>query len=118
MKAARPNSLCNPFHNRFHDPVTWRLDEMQAHSSVIWPRQRSHGVHGNCGTQASDGTLTFQDQRPNELSWTESRRAPSVAVDEEFIKRSDAKSDIGMYASMLTFFVVLLASAVVLFRAI
>ena len=32
--------LHNPFKNRFNDPVTWRLDEMQAHSNVV--RERDH----------------------------------------------------------------------------
>lgn len=110
MKAARPNILRNPFQNRFHDPVTWRLDEMQAHSNVIWPRQRSHGVHGDHATPA--------DQRPVRHVASAVRRAPSVPVDEKFLELSDAKSDAGLYASVLTFFIVLLASAVVLFRAI
>lgn len=26
----------NPFHNRFHVPVHSRLDEMQAHTQVVW----------------------------------------------------------------------------------
>ena len=34
--------LHNPFKNRFNDPVTWRLDEMQAHSNVIRERQPKH----------------------------------------------------------------------------
>ena len=33
--------LHNPFRNRFNDPVTWRLDEMQAHSNVMRERDRS-----------------------------------------------------------------------------
>ena len=118
MRPARTKPLQNPFKNRFNDPVTWRLDEMQAHSNVVWPRQRSHGVHGDCGTQAVDGTLRFRDQGTHGGYEGESRRAPSVAIDESFLDRSDAKSDAGMYASVLTFVVVLLASAIVLFRAI
>lgn len=31
----------NPFRNRFNDPVTWRLDEMQAHSNVMRERDKS-----------------------------------------------------------------------------
>ena len=34
------DALHNPFKNRFNDPVTWRLDEMQAHSNVM--RERNH----------------------------------------------------------------------------
>ncbi|HSE32951.1 MAG TPA: hypothetical protein VLA93_15370 [Pyrinomonadaceae bacterium] len=110
MRPARPNSLQNPFKNRFNDPVTWRLDEMQAHSNVIWPRQRTHGVHGDHASPADRRSV-----RHHEITV---RRVPSVAVDEKFVERSEATSDVGMYASVLTFFVVLLASAIVLFRAL
>jgi hypothetical protein len=115
MRPARPNSLENPFKNRFNDPVTWRLDEMQAHSGVVWPRQRSHGVHGDCGTQAVRGTVRFRDHASHEANDGESRRPPSVAVDEKFLELSDSVSGAGILASLLALFVVLLASAV-LFR--
>lgn len=36
MKPGLTNDLIhNPFRNRFNDPVTWRLDEMQAHSNIM-----------------------------------------------------------------------------------
>ena len=35
------DALHNPFKNRFNDPVTWRLDEMQAHSNVMRERDRT-----------------------------------------------------------------------------
>lgn len=90
MKAARPNTLRNPFQNRFHDPVTWRLDEMQAHSNVIWPRQRSHGTHE-----------------------TESDIASSLLAD-DYVERSDARVDGGKFTGVFALFLVLLASAVLL----
>jgi hypothetical protein len=93
MKAARPNTLQNPFQNRFHDPVTWRLDEMQAHSNVIWPRQRSHGPH----EAESDGC--------------------SILLAEDYVERSDARADVGKFTGVLALFIVLLASAV-LFRMV
>jgi hypothetical protein len=90
MRPATTNSpLHNPFKNRFHDPVTWRLDEMQAHSNVVWLQQRKH--------DENDG--------------------PSAEINENF-SLSDMKSDGGMYTGIFAFFFVLLASAVVLFRAI
>jgi hypothetical protein len=113
MRPTRPNSLRNPFQNRFNDPVTWRLDEMQAHSNVVWPRQRTHGVHGDCGTQAVRGTVRFGDRVSRDAYGNESRRAPSVAVDEKFLELSDSVSGAGILASLLALFVVLLASAVI-----
>ena len=94
MKAARPNTLRNPFQNRFHDPVTWRLDEMQAHSNVIWPRQRSHGTHE-----------------------TEADTATSTLLAEDYLERSDVKVDGGKFTGVFALFLVLLASAV-LFRMV
>ena len=31
----------NPFHNKFHVPVHSRLDEMQAHTQVIWLKDQA-----------------------------------------------------------------------------
>ena len=82
MRAAtRHKPQQNPFQNRFHEPVTWRLDEMQAHSNVIWLQQRTY---------------------KNNLSAT----------------KSAARDNQGSFASVFAFFIVVLASAVVLFRAI
>lgn len=36
------NPLHNPFINRFNDPVTRRLDEMQSLANMPWPRDRNH----------------------------------------------------------------------------
>lgn len=94
MKAARPNTLRNPFQNRFHDPVTWRLDEMQAHSNVIWPRQRSHGPHE-----------------------TESTAGTSALLAEDYVERAGARADVGKFTGVFALFLVLLASAV-LFRMV
>lgn len=42
MKSGVTNDLThNPFRNRFNDPVTWRLDEMQAHSNLMRERDQS-----------------------------------------------------------------------------
>ena len=35
------NLLHNPFQNRFHDPVTQRLDDMQSHAYSVWLRERN-----------------------------------------------------------------------------
>lgn len=98
MKTAIKNdSLHNPFKNRFNDPVTWRLDEMQAHSNVVWLRHRHHGeseLHG--GTP-----LAFHERTPPE----------------NFSERSDA-SDGKVFAGAFGLLLVLLASIVVLFKAI
>ena len=83
MRATRNKPLQNPFENRFHEPVTWRLDEMQAHSNVIWSQQRTY---------------------KNNLSAVTSR---SAAMDNQ-----------GSFAGVFAFLIVVLASAVVLFRAI
>ncbi|HEY8227282.1 MAG TPA: hypothetical protein VIG25_18565 [Pyrinomonadaceae bacterium] len=57
MRATRQKPLHNPFQNRFHDPVTWRLDEMQAHSNVIWPQRRSH--RSNVQSVGSDSRSNY-----------------------------------------------------------
>ena len=44
------DSLHNPFHNRFNDPVTSRRDEMQAYAYKVWLRERNQG---NCNTQTN-----------------------------------------------------------------
>jgi hypothetical protein len=80
--------LHNPFKNRFNDPVTWRLDEMQAHSNVM--RER--------------------DQRETYL-----RASRSKANVQDFVRRSEPKRNGGMFASIFAF-IVLLASVFVLFR--
>ena len=38
MKHSLNDPIHNPFHNRFHVPVHSRLDEMQAHTQVVWLR--------------------------------------------------------------------------------
>jgi len=44
MKVAlSSNLLHNPFQNRFNDPVTQRLDDMQSAENMIWLRQRDQG---------------------------------------------------------------------------
>jgi len=35
------NLLHNPFQNRFDDPVTRRLDDMQSHAYSVWLRERN-----------------------------------------------------------------------------
>jgi hypothetical protein len=95
MRTATTNdSLHNPFKNRFHDPVTWRLDEMQAHSNVVWLRQRNHGS-------------------------SESEHAgPSTLMSGNFSERSDSKHDGRSLVGVFAVFLVLLASAVVLFKGL
>ena len=77
--ATRHKPQQNPFQNRFHEPVTWRLDEMQAHSNVVWPQQRTYNTD-----RVSNGSTDTQ----------------------------------GSFAGAFAFLVVLLACAVVLFRAV
>ena len=35
------NLLHNPFRNRFNDPVSQRLDDMQSHAYSVWLRERN-----------------------------------------------------------------------------
>jgi hypothetical protein len=44
ITATVSNPLHNPFHNRFNDPVTKRLDEMQASAYMEWLRERHRYV--------------------------------------------------------------------------
>ena len=81
--------LHNPFKNRFNDPVTWRLDEMQAHSNVLRERHQSE-----TNFPASRSKVNAQD----------------------FVRRSEAKHGGGMFASVFALFIVLLATVFVLFR--
>jgi len=94
-RATTIDSLHNPFKNRFNDPVTWRLDEMQAHSNVVWLNQRAHGN-----------------------SESELHAGPPELRDENFSERSDSSDDGRIFAGAFGFFLVLLASMVVLFKAI
>lgn len=36
----------NPFYNRFHVPVSSRLDEMQAFTHMVWLNERAELGHG------------------------------------------------------------------------
>jgi hypothetical protein len=95
MRTARTNDLLhNPFKNRFNDPVTWRLDEMQAHSNVVWPRQWNHG---NSESEHA---------------------APPTSRAENFSERSDSNHDGRVFASAFGLFLVLVVSIVVLFNVI
>jgi hypothetical protein len=84
MRKTTSDLLHNPFRNRFNDPVTWRLDEMQAHSNVVW--QKTHEKHDR----------------------------PQAALDRS--EGSSSASGEATFASVFAFVLVLLASAVVLFR--
>ena len=86
MRKTTSDLLHNPFRNRFNDPVTWRLDEMQAHSNVVW--QRTHEKHDS--PQASR------------------------ALDRS--EGSSSRSGEATFASVFAFVLVLLASAVVLLK--
>lgn len=44
MNTNTANSLHNPFHNRFNDPVTRRLDEMQSDAYVALLRERNNNT--------------------------------------------------------------------------
>lgn len=53
----RPNDLLhNPFRNRFHDPVTWRLDEMYAHSNLLWQRHHQESELQRTSVDRLDAT--------------------------------------------------------------
>ena len=42
MRHELPKTLLhNPFQNRFHDPVSQRLDDMQSHAYTVWLRERN-----------------------------------------------------------------------------
>ena len=81
--------LHNPFKNRFNDPVTWRLDEMQAHSNLLRARDQS------------------------ETGFPGSR---SRGNGQDFLRRSESKHERGMFASVFALFIVVLASVFVLLR--
>ncbi len=87
------DSLHNPFRNRFNYPVTWRLDEMQAHENVVWLRLRNH----------SNGESTFET-------------APSAATN-RFSERTDSTQDSKMLSTAFSLSIVLIASVIVLFSA-
>ena len=73
--------LHNPFKNRFNDPVTWRLDEMQAHSNVMRERNQSE-----TDFPASRSRVNAQD----------------------FARRSESKHEGGIFAGAFALFIVLL----------
>ena len=81
------DALHNPFKNRFHDPVTWRLDEMQAHANVLWLRQHE---------DAND------------------RQGSASTIPREVETASGSNGDV--FAGAFAFFLVLVASVVVLIR--
>ncbi|HET6893203.1 MAG TPA: hypothetical protein VFH31_19040 [Pyrinomonadaceae bacterium] len=81
--------LHNPFKNRFNDPVTWRLDEMQAHSSVMRERDQS------------------------ETDFLSSRSKVNA---QDFVRRSEPKYEGRMFASVFALFILFLATMFVLFR--
>ena len=82
------DAIHNPFKNRFHDPVTWRLDEMQAHANIVWLHRRDH-------------------ENESELS---------NAVPSKSLNRSDPTTDEGKFAGLFGFVLVFVASVVVLLR--
>jgi hypothetical protein len=63
MKHELPkNLLQNPFQNRFHDPVTQRLDDMQSHAYTVWLRERNleqsgFKIPGSVNQTAASGRL-------------------------------------------------------------
>ncbi len=79
----------NPFRNRFNYPVTWRLDEMQAHSNVMRKRDQ------------------------NETNFPASRSKVNA---QDFVRRSEPKHDGGRFASVFALFIVLVTTVFVLFR--
>ena len=58
------DSLHNPFHNRFNDPVTCRRDEMQAYAYKVWLRERNRtGCQTQSNSTASPSSLIGAEQR-------------------------------------------------------
>jgi hypothetical protein len=90
MKPGLTNDLIhNPFRNRFNDPVTWRLDEMQAHSNVVRERDQSE---------------------------SDMRASRSGVNAKDFVRRNEPNREGGMFAGVFALFLVLLATVFVLFR--
>ena len=59
MRPALPNNpIHNPFNNRFNDPVTRRLDEMQAYAYMVWLRERNQAT---CNMQSAERTASSTD---------------------------------------------------------
>ena len=81
--------LHNPFKNRFNYPVTWRLDEMQAHSNLLRERDQSE--------------TDFLPMRSKEHG-------------QDFVRQSEPKYEGQMFASVFGLFILLLATMFVLFR--
>jgi hypothetical protein len=95
------DSLHNPFHNRFNDPVTWRRDEMQAYAYKVWLRERNQL---SCKTQCNSTVPTS-----------------SVTIAKQTASGSDAfdpKHWGRLYASVLALFLFLLISAAVLLKSL
>ena len=93
------NSLHNPFHNRFNDPVTCRRDEMQANAYKVWLRERNQGC---CQTQSTStavpSSLIGAEQRSNVSDELETIHGGGILV-------------------VFTLLIVLLASVAVLLKA-
>ena len=93
------NSLHNPFHNRFNDPVTCRRDEMQANAYKVWLRERNQGC---CQTQSTStavpSSLIGAEQRSNVSDELETIHGGGILV-------------------VFTLLLVLLASVAVLLKA-
>lgn len=102
MRPALPNNqLHNPFNNRFNDPVTRRLDDMQAYAYMVWLRERSQAT---CNMQSN------------------SKSAPSSVI---VAKRTASVSDTlepghegRIFAGVFALFLVLLVSVAVLLKAV
>ena len=89
MKPDMTNDLLhNPFRNRFNDPVTWRLDEMQAHSNIM--RERDHSENDLPASRSGANAKDFVRGEPNHEG--------------------------GMFTGVFAFFLVLLVTVFVLFR--
>jgi hypothetical protein len=91
------DSLHNPFHNRFNDPVTSRRDEMQAYAYEVWLRKRDQGNYK---------TQTNPTASPTPVIASKQATSGLDALDPTHWGR--------LFASGVVLFLVLLASAAVL----
>ena len=93
------NTLHNPFHNRFNDPVTRRDDDMQAYAYMVWLRERN---------QSSGHPQNNLDV------------APSVIEDQstQSVSESEPKDSNRIFAGWLALCLVLVVSVAVLLKAV
>ncbi len=94
------NQLHNPFNNRFNDPVTRRLDDMQAYAYMVWLRERNQAT---CSMQSNSKSA------PSSLIVAKRTASDSDALEPRHGRR--------ILGGVFALFLVLLVSVAVLLKA-